>query len=64
MEMKNVKEALMEALTNYVIAKKAGEYCKSEQYMGKVHEYFGVLGEYFRMDSPWHSVWAEVIYTC
>ena len=67
MEMKKIKdvqELLMEAITNFVIAEKAGEYCQSENCMGKVHEYFGVLGEYSRMDSPWHSVWAEVIYTC
>ena len=64
MEMKNVKELLMSAITNFVIAEKAGEYCESEHYMGKVHAYFGVLGEYSRMDSPWHAIWAEVIYTC
>ena len=61
---KHVKELLMEAITDFAIAEKAGEYIKSEKYMGKVHEYFGVLGEYSRMDSPWHGIWAEVICTC
>ena len=64
MTRKEKKEALMEAITNFVIAEKAGEYVKSEYCMGKVHEYFGALGEYSRMDSPWHGVWAEIIYTC
>ena len=64
MASKEIKEALMEAITDFVIAEKAGEYVKSEYYMGKVHEYFWVLGEFSRMASPWHSVWAEVIYGC
>ena len=64
MARKEKKEALMEAITDFVIAEKAGEYVKSEYYMGKVHEYFWALDEYSRMDSPWHSLLAEVIYTC
>lgn len=61
---KHVKELLMEAITDFAIAEKAREYIKSDVYMGKVHEYFGALGEYARMESPWHSLWAEVIYGC
>lgn len=61
---KRLKELLMAAITNFVIAEKGGEYCYSEYCIGKVNDYFEMLGEYSRIDSPWRGVWAEVIYTC
>ena len=58
-KIKDVKEALMEAITNFVIAVKARNTFDSEYSMGLVHAYMGVLGEYARLGSPWESFWRE-----
>lgn len=57
--IKDVKESLMEAITDFAIAEKAGDHFGSEYYMGLVHAYMGVLGEYARLGSPWESFWRE-----
>ena len=58
-KIKDVKEFLMEAITDFAIAEKAGDHFGSEYYMGLVHAYMSVLCEYARMESPWHSLWRE-----
>ena len=57
---KNVKDLLMDALTYFVIAEKAGDHFASGYHMGKVHAYLTVLGENARIRSPWHSLWRHV----
>ena len=59
-KIKDVKEALMEALTNYVIAEKEDVCTEGDYYMGQVHAYLSVLDEYARLSSPWHSLWRQV----
>lgn len=60
MTTKEIKEALMEALTNYVIAEQDGICMEGDYYMGRVHAYLSVLGEYARLSSPWESLWRKV----
>ena len=59
-KIKDVKEALMEALTNYVIAENTEIFKEGEYYMGQVHAYLSVLDEYARLSSPWESLWRKV----
>ena len=63
MKIKEAQEALMEALTNFVIAEKAGDHFASGYHMGTVHAYLKALGENARIRSPWHSLWRHV-FTC
>ena len=60
MEMKNVKELLMSAMTNYVIAAKAGDHNALTFYSGVVYTYFTVMGEFSRLSSPWYALWRKV----
>ena len=55
-----IKELLMEALTNYVIAEKADDYFATGYHMGNIHAYLTALGEKARIRSPWYSLWREV----
>ena len=59
MTSKEIKEALMEAITEFSIAVKAGNTAESNYQMGLVHAYMGVLCEYARLGSPWESFWRE-----
>lgn len=59
MKEKEIKEALMEAITRFVIAVKDGEISDRSYNMGLVHAYIGVLGEFARLASPWESFWSE-----
>lgn len=59
MTRKEIKEALMEAITDFTMAVKAGHNSDSDYNMGLVHAYMGVLGEYARLGSPWESFWRE-----
>ena len=59
-KIKDVKEALMEALTNYVIAEKEEVCMEGDYYMGQVDAYLSVLDEYARLSSPWESLWSKV----
>lgn len=59
MTTKEIKDALMEAITKFVIAVKDGEISDSSYNMGLVHAYIGVLGEFARVGSPWESFWRE-----
>lgn len=63
MEVKNVKELLMEAITNFAIAEKSGDHFASGYHMGRVHACLTVLGENARIHSPWHSLW-RVVFSC
>ena len=58
--IKDVKESLMEAITDFAIAEKAGDHFGSEYYMGLVHAYMSVLCEYGRLYSPWLDLWRRV----
>ena len=66
MEMKKIKdvqELLMESLTNFVIAENDDTYPGTDYYMGQVHAYFSVLGEYSRLNSPWEKLWHKVLHS-
>ena len=58
-KIKDVQEALMIAITNFVIAVKAGEDSDRDYNMGLVNAYMYVLGEFARLGSPWESFWRE-----
>lgn len=60
MSSKEIKEALMDAITNFLIAVKAGKISDIDYNMGLIHAYMGMLGEYARLDSPWGIFWREV----
>lgn len=62
-KIKDVKESLLEAITNFVIAEKFGYYMESDYYMGQVHAYFSVLGESSRLNSPWEKLWHKVLHS-
>lgn len=49
----------MIAITNFIIAEKAGDDLGSYYNMGLVHAYMYVLGEFARLGSPWASFWCE-----
>lgn len=59
-KIKDVQEALMEAMTNFVIAEKRCDHPEAEIYIGKVQAYITVLGEYARKRSPWRTLWRKV----
>ena len=59
MTSKEIKEALIEAITEFSIAVKAGNTGESSYQMGLVHAYMGVLGEFARLGSPWVTFWSE-----
>lgn len=63
MKIKEVQEALMEALTNFVIAENDETYPGTDYYMGRVHSYLDVLGGYTTLNSPWHALWRKVFVT-
>ena len=60
---KEIKEGLMEAITNFVIAENDEMYPGADYYMGRVHVYFSVLGEYSRLNSPWEKLWHKVLHS-
>lgn len=60
MTSREIKEALMEAITNFSVAVKDRENSDSDYNMGLVHAYMGVLGEFARLDSPWERFWRQV----
>ena len=55
MKIKDVQEALMEAITNFAIAEKEETYPGTEYYMGQIHAYLSVLDDYTRLNSPWEN---------
>lgn len=55
-----IKELLMEAMINFVIAEKAGDLFASGYHMGNIHAYLTALGENARIRSPWNSLWRNV----
>ena len=59
-KIKDVQEALMIAITNFVIAVKAGEDTARDYNIGLVNAYMYVLGEFSRLGSPWYALWCEV----
>ena len=59
MTSKEIQDALMEAITKFVIAVKDGEISDISYNMGLVHAYIGVLDDFARLDSPWESFWRE-----
>ena len=63
MKIKEVQEALMEALTNFVIAENDETYPGADYYMGTVHAYLSALGEYSRLNSPWEKLWHKVLHS-
>lgn len=62
-KIKDVQEALMEALTNFVIAENDEMYPGTDYYMGQVHAYLSVLDEYARLSSPWEKLWHKVLHS-
>ena len=60
MTTKEIKDELMEAITEFSIAVKDGNTAESDYRMGLVHAYMGVLGEYARLSSPWENLWRKV----
>ena len=60
MRSKTIKELLMDAMTNFAIAEKAGDLFTSGYYMGRVHSYLDVLGGYTMLNSPWYALWRKV----
>ena len=59
-KIKDVQGLLIEAMTNFAIAEKAGDSFTSGYYMGRVHSYLDVLGGYTMLNSPWYSLWRKV----
>ena len=59
-KIKDVQGLLMEAMTNFAIAEKAGDFFTSGYYMGRVHSYLDVLGGYTMLNSPWYGLWRKV----
>ena len=59
-QIKDVQEALMEAITNFVIAKNDETYLGTDYYMGQIHAYLSVLDDHARLSSPWESLWRKV----
>lgn len=60
MRSKTIKELLMDAMTNFAIAEKAGDLFTSGYYMGRVHSYLDVLEGYTTLNSPWYALWRKV----
>lgn len=60
-KIKDVKESLLEAITNFAIAEKFEHYMEGDYYMGQIHAYLSVLGEYGRLNSPWEKLWHKVL---
>ena len=60
MTSKKIKELFMEAITNFVIAEKAGDHVASAYCMGRIHSYLDVLGGYTMSNSPWYALWRKV----
>lgn len=55
-----IKELLMDAITNFVIAEIDGEYAVAYCYMKRIDAYFRIMGDYSRLKSPWESLWRQV----
>ena len=62
-KIKDVKESLLEAITNFAIAEKSECYMESDYYIGQVHAYLSVLGDYSRLNSPWEKLWHKVLHS-
>ena len=60
MTSKQIKELLMESITNFVIAEQAGDLVASGYCMGRIHSYLDVLGGYTMLNSPWYALWRRV----
>ena len=60
MTSKEIKELLMEAMINFVIAEKAGDHFVSGYCMGRIHSYLDVLDGYTMLNSPWYALWRRV----
>ena len=63
MTSKKIKELLMEAMINFVIAENDESYPGTDYYMGQVHAYLSVLDEYARLSSPWEKLWHKVLHS-
>ena len=62
-KIKDVKESLLEAITDFAIAEKSEHYMEADYYMGRVHVYLSVLDEYSRLNSPWEKLWHKVLHS-
>ena len=62
-KIKEVQEALMDAITYFVIAENDETYPGTDYCMGQIHAYFSVLGEYSRLNSPWEKLWHKVLHS-
>ena len=60
MTSKEIKELLLEAITDFVIAEKADDSFAAGYHMGAAQTYLAVLGEYTRKQSPWFAFWRQV----
>ena len=63
MKIKDVQESLLEAITYFVIAEKEETYPGTDYYMGQIHAYLSVLGEYSGLGSPWEKLWHKVLHS-
>ena len=62
-KIKDVQESLMNAITNFAIAENDETYPGMNYYMGQIHAYLSVLGEYSRLNSPWEKLWHKVLHS-
>ena len=63
MTSKKIKELLMEAITNFVIAENDETYPGTDYYMGQIHAYLSVMDDYARLMSPWENLWHKVLHS-
>ena len=63
MTSKQIKDALMEAITNFAIAENEETYPGTEYYMGQIHAYLSVMDDYDRLMSPWENIWHKVLHS-
>lgn len=59
-KIKDEKESLMDAITNFVIAEIDGEYAVAYFYMKRIDAYFRIMGDYSRLRSPLEILWRQV----
>ena len=62
-KIKEVQEALMDAITYFVIAENDETYPGTDYCMGQIHAYLSVLDVYARLNSPWEKLWHKVLHS-
>ena len=60
-DKKEVQELLMDAMANFVIAEKNGEYAVAYHYMQKVDALFSITYDEYAMLSLWRQVFASTL---